>query len=131
MCVKDYVIQPVRPDEKPVHIKKGNLVWIPIYSIQHDPQYFPNPEKFDPERFCDKNKENIKPYTYMPFGVGPRVCIGNRFALLETKSVLFYLLDKFEIVPIKQTQIPLEMSKKNFNLLPDGGFPLGLKRLEI
>jgi cytochrome P450 family 9 len=44
-----------------------------------DPKYYPNPEVFDPERFSEKNKHNIKPFTFSPFGVGPRACIGKVF----------------------------------------------------
>lgn len=56
-------------------VEKGTPFLIPIYGIQHDPQYFPDPEKFDPERFSDENKDRILPGTYIPFGVGPRNCI--------------------------------------------------------
>ena len=47
-----------------------------VNSIHMDPLYHPDPEKFDPERFSDENKHNIKPFTFMPFGMGPRICIG-------------------------------------------------------
>jgi cytochrome P450 family 9 len=52
------------------------VVWIPIYALHHDPHYFPDPEKFDPERFSDENKQKMKNCTYMPFGSGPGNCIG-------------------------------------------------------
>lgn len=44
-----------------------------------DPKYYPDPETFDPERFSDDNKSNIEPMSYLPFGVGPRNCIGSSF----------------------------------------------------
>lgn len=47
-----------------------------MFSLHYDENYFPDPEKFIPHRFSDENKGNIKPFTYMPFGVGPRNCIG-------------------------------------------------------
>lgn len=56
---------------------------IPIMAIHRDPQYFENPLKFDPERFSDENKHNIKPFTYIPFGLGPRNCIGKILFLLR------------------------------------------------
>lgn len=57
-------------------IEKGRSVWFPIYAFHHDPKYFPNPTKFDPERFSDENKHKINPAAYLPFGSGPRNCIG-------------------------------------------------------
>ncbi|PSN52369.1 Cytochrome P450 9e2 [Blattella germanica] len=71
-CVKNYRL----PMEPSYTLEPGDAVWIPIYAIHHDPKYYPNPEKFDPERFSDENKDNIKPFTYLPFGSGPRNCIG-------------------------------------------------------
>lgn len=49
---------------------------IPTYVFHHDPHFFPEPEKFDPERFSEENKHKINPLAYMPFGGGPRNCIG-------------------------------------------------------
>lgn len=56
------------------------IINIPIMGLHYDPNYYPNPEKFDPERFNDENKAKLNPYTYLPFGYGPRVCIGNIIA---------------------------------------------------
>lgn len=57
-------------------LPKGVSVLVPISGLQHDPEYYPEPHVFDPERFSDENKHNIVPYTYLPFGDGPRSCIG-------------------------------------------------------
>ena len=57
-------------------IKKGDIINIPVLAIHRDPAIFVNPEKFDPERFNDQKKNSIAPFTYMPFGLGPRNCIG-------------------------------------------------------
>lgn len=59
-----------------VVIKKGFPVILPMGALQRDPKYFSNPDKFDPERFSEENKANIVPFTYFPFGEGPRKCIG-------------------------------------------------------
>lgn len=59
-----------------MQIKKGESIFLPIYNIHHDKKYYENPEKFDPYRFSEENKIKIKPFTYIPFGVGPRNCIG-------------------------------------------------------
>ncbi|KAK4875636.1 hypothetical protein RN001_012058 [Aquatica leii] len=126
-CIKPYTIHPVLSHEKPLHLKEGSLIWIPNDAIQHDEKYFPNPEKFDPERFSNDNKHKIVPFTYLPFGTGPRNCIGSRFALLEIKLMLVELLQNFEIVPNEKTQIPLKLSKSNFNAIPDDGIWLTLQ----
>ncbi|XP_049818309.1 cytochrome P450 9e2-like isoform X2 [Aethina tumida] len=129
VCTKPYTIEPVLPDEKPIHLKKNDVLFLPFFGIHRDPKYYPNPDKFIPERFSDENKGNIKPFTYLPFGAGPRNCIGSRFAIMETKIVFFHLLASFKIVPVEKTVIPLKICKKNFNLSSENGFWLGLKRI--
>lgn len=52
------------------------FVSVPVFSIHHDERYYENPEKFDPERFTEQNIARRIPNTYMPFGLGPRICIG-------------------------------------------------------
>lgn len=59
-----------------LEVDKGVRIHIPVYHLQHSPDHFPEPERFRPERFLRENKKNVKPYTYMPFGEGPRICIG-------------------------------------------------------
>lgn len=73
MCVKAY---DYNDGTNRFRIDKGTSIWIPIYSLHHDPKYFPNPKKFDPERFSEANKDSIAADAYMPFGIGPRNCIG-------------------------------------------------------
>lgn len=63
-------------DGKKFTMERGRVIWISICSIHHDPRYFENPERFDPERFSDENKRNIKSGSYIPFGSGPRNCMG-------------------------------------------------------
>ena len=74
MCAKDYNFE---VNGKRYTIEKDTVIWIPIYGIQRDPKYYKNPEKCDPDRFSDQNKGEILPGTYIPFGIGPRNCIGN------------------------------------------------------
>nr|QYA71985.1 cytochrome P450 [Anoplophora glabripennis] len=128
VCTKSYTIEPVLPGEIPVDLKVNDAIWLPVYAIHHDPNYYPNPDRFDPDRFSDENKGDIKPYTYLPFGLGPRNCIGSRFALLMIKAVIFNTLLHFELVPIEKTVIPLKISKKSFAMNAEGGFWLGFKK---
>lgn len=92
-------------------IEKGDRLVIPVWQLHHDPQYFPNPDLFDPERFSKENKEKIKPHSYLPFGEGPRTCIGMRFGLLQTKVGLITVLRKFEVSPSEKTVVPLKFKQ--------------------
>lgn len=76
VCVKEYVISPKNDGEKSLTIKKGTQIIFPSIGVHYDPNYFPHPEKFDPDRFNEENKLSIVHGSYMPFGVGPRNCIG-------------------------------------------------------
>ena len=71
ICTKNYTV----PGTNLV-IEKGTAVLIPVMGIHHDPEYYPNPEKFDPERFSDVNKKERHSCAFIPFGEGPRICIG-------------------------------------------------------
>lgn len=75
-------------------IPAGVDVFMPPYVLHRDPLLWPDPEKFDPDRFSAKNREGQEAYSYMPFGMGPRQCIGFRFALLEMKTAMFRVLSK-------------------------------------
>lgn len=72
ICTKSYKV----PDSDLV-IEKGTKVVISTLAIHHDPEYYPDPEKFDPERFTEEEKAKRHPFTYLPFGEGPRICMGN------------------------------------------------------
>ncbi|XP_043480610.1 cytochrome P450 9e2-like [Leptopilina heterotoma] len=108
VCVKTYTLPKPTPDSGEYIAEPNTSIWIPVIGLHHDPKYFPNPEKFDPERFSDENKDDINPYTYLPFGLGPRKCIGNRFALMETKLLLIYILKHFILERTEKTQHPLK-----------------------
>jgi cytochrome P450 len=94
-----------------IMIPKGNIIEIPVYAIHYDPENYPNPQEFIPERFMPENRSNIKPYTYLPFGTGPRNCIGMRFALLEAKLALVNIIYKYRFFKTPNTDIPLQMAK--------------------
>lgn len=131
LCAQTFALPPAEAGGQGVTIHPDNLIWFPVHALHHDPKYFPDPERFDPERFSEKNKDNIVPYTYLPFGVGPRKCIGNRFALMETKILIAYLVHKFRLKPTGKTKVPIEFSKKNFSLIPDDGLWVGLERRKL
>ncbi|MBC7869877.1 MAG: cytochrome P450, partial [Chitinophagaceae bacterium] len=78
-------------------VDKWVSVVINIFGVHRDGRFFPEPEKFDPERFSPENEKNIHKYAYMPFGAGPRVCIGNAFAMMEAKLVLATIAPRFSL----------------------------------
>lgn len=86
-CVKEYTYD---DGSVKLNLKPGECVVVPIYGIHHDPQYYPDPERFDPERFSDENKDSIVPGSFIPFGVGPRNCIGNfTIYTFEVEHILY------------------------------------------
>ncbi|CAH0394804.1 unnamed protein product [Bemisia tabaci] len=95
-----------------VVVEEGVNLFVSIYALHHDPKYFPEPEKFKPERFIGENKDNIVPGSYLPFGDGPRICIGMRFAMYEMKSVLSYIVSNYTIHTCEKTSIPLKYDPK-------------------
>nr|QUF59372.1 cytochrome p450 CYP3044B5 [Brachionus angularis] len=88
-----------------IKIKKGALVIVPIWALHYDKEIYPDPEKFIPERFNEENKKLRENCTYLPFGAGPRNCIGMRFALLEIKFTLATILSKFKFVKCDKTPV--------------------------
>jgi cytochrome P450 family 9 len=127
---KEFTIQPTEPGEKPLLLEKGIVCWLPMFAMHRDPRFYPDPEKFDPERFNDENKHKINPAMYMPFGAGPRNCIGSRFALLEAKLILFHIFKNFEVVTVERTPVPLVLDKDRITLTAKGGMWLGLKKIK-
>uniref|UniRef100_A0A8I6A8Y2 Cytochrome P450 3A n=1 Tax=Rattus norvegicus TaxID=10116 RepID=A0A8I6A8Y2_RAT len=107
VCKKDVEINGV-------FIPKGTVVMVPTFALHKDPKCWPEPEEFCPERFRKKNQDSINPYIYLPFGNGPRNCIGMRFALMNMKIALVRVLQNFSFGPCKETQIPLKLRKKGF-----------------
>ena len=69
-------------------IPKGSSLFVSPYAVQRSPRYFEDPLTFDPERFSPENEKTISRYAYFPFGGGPRVCIGNSFAMMEAQLIL-------------------------------------------
>nr|WCO04824.1 cytochrome P450 monooxygenase [Bemisia tabaci] len=111
-----------------VVIEEGTGVYVPVYGLHHDPQFFPEPERFIPERFSQENKHTIVPGSYLPYGDGPRICIGMRFAQYEMKSVLSYLVSNFTFHPCEKTVVPLNYDPRSGLLTPLDGVWVRLQR---
>jgi cytochrome P450 len=84
-----------------IAIPQGSTVVVFIYGAHHSPQYWENPESFDEERFAKVNDKQHTPFTHLPFGAGPRGCIGGNYAMLQILMILSVLLRKydFRLVP--------------------------------
>ncbi|KAM7308946.1 cytochrome P450 3A19-like [Ixodes scapularis] len=104
-ALNDYVL-----GETGITVPKGCLVAVPVYSMHHDPDNFPDPATFDPNRFSDENMGSIRPYTYLPFGAGPRNCIGMRFALQAVKLSLLHSVHSVQFVRTENTQMHLDFA---------------------
>jgi cytochrome P450 family 6 len=116
ICTKDYKV----PGSN-IMIKKDTKVWIPVLGLQRDPEFYPDPEKFDPERFSEENKNERHPYTFIPFGEGPRVCIGLRFGMMQTKVGLSILLKNYKFSVSSKTTVPLQLDPRSFIMSTEGG----------
>lgn len=119
VCTKDIVLPTTS-----LHMSKGVDVVIPVLAIHRDPEIYPDPEKFDPERFTEANIASRHPYTYLPFGEGPRVCIGMRFAYAQTKVGLISILSKYRVRLGPKTSVPLEFDPGLPVLSAKGGIEL-------
>lgn len=131
VCTKTYELPPPLPGCNSVTVNPGTNIWFPVYSLLHDPKYFPDPEKFDPERFSEENKDKLVPYTYIPFGIGPRQCIGNRFALMEIKILMFHFLRKFVVKRNEKTVPKIIYSKGSFALIPEDKLLFTLEKRDV
>ncbi|CAD7084746.1 unnamed protein product [Hermetia illucens] len=124
-CSKDFTYK--GDDGLEFNLEKDMVIWIPIYGLHMDPKYYPEPEKFDPERFDESNRHNLNLNAYLPFGIGPRNCIGSRFALMEMKIAIYYLLLKFTFEVGPETQVPLKLKRTPNGLQPDVDVKLRLQ----
>ncbi|XP_058141698.1 cytochrome P450 3A29-like isoform X3 [Dasypus novemcinctus] len=107
-----------------VAIPQGTAVIVPTYVLHRDPEQWPEPEEFRPERFDRDRKAALDPYAFLPFGAGPRNCIGMRFALLSLKAALVMLLQNFSLETCAETPTPLELNTNGF---PQPKKPIVLK----
>jgi len=102
-------------------LPENAVVDIPVWAIHYDPNLWPDPETFDPMRHTQEEKAKRHPMAFLPFGVGPRNCIGARFAYLEMKIALAKFVRKFVATRCEKTIDPLPTLVLTSNMTPENG----------
>ncbi|XP_076165087.1 putative cytochrome P450 6a14 [Ptiloglossa arizonensis] len=126
LALADYTFQKLK-----VNIPKNQEIFLPVYAIQHDPDIYPEPDVFDPERFIDERNKHRHAMHFLPFGDGPRNCIGARFATIQAKVAVIKILSNYKVNVCEKTKIPYIMDMKALFLLqPAHGVYVSLTKLE-
>nr|AFU86479.2 cytochrome P450 CYP6FU1 [Laodelphax striatellus] len=110
-------------------IEPGINVMIPSSAIHYDPKFYPDPEKFDPERFSEENKSRRHQGAYLPFGIGPRICPAWQFAIVELKVFIARIVSKYELDLHPSTNSPLRLHPRNFLLSPEKDILVNLTKV--
>lgn len=109
-------------------IPKGMVFIIPVHGIHHDPDIYERPDEFIPERFSPEEVQKRPSCSFLPFGDGPRNCIGRRFGIMELRIGLALLLKHFQFSICDRTpSIPMDVCPKKLILSPIGGVWLNVE----
>jgi cytochrome P450 len=92
-------------DIGPYHLDPGSIVLVSPYAVHRQPEYFPEAETFDPDRFSPERERDLPRYAYIPFGGGPRICIGNNFAMQEACLILAAMVQKVRLSLVPGTDL--------------------------
>lgn len=123
VCTKAYELPSQYADKtgKRFTMPVGMSAIIPVHAIHYDPEIYPDPYRYDPDRFLDENRKNRHRYAFLSFGEGPRICLGMKFGLTQSKIGIATLLTKYRVKPSDKQELPLEISRKSFLLAAKNG----------
>ncbi|MBI1282244.1 MAG: cytochrome P450 [Anaerolineaceae bacterium] len=107
---------------------KGTGIGISSYTVHRDPRWWDAPETFRPERFSPENAEHIRKYSYIPFGAGPRVCIGNSFAMMEAHLMLVMIAQRYQLRLSAGQEVKIDPL---LTMKPKGGLHLLLEERQV
>jgi len=106
-------------------LEANSVIFISPYVLHHDPRWWTNPNVFDPTHFSAENEPNIPKYAYLPFGGGPRVCIGNHFSMMEAQILLAVIISHYNLRLASDKLVePLRLITSS----PEGGLPMHVTR---
>ncbi|XP_046979608.1 cytochrome P450 6j1-like [Schistocerca americana] len=112
-----------------VVLPKDTGVVVSVLGLHYDPKYWQQPYRFMPDRFSEENSKGRPNYTYMPFGDGPRQCIGMRAGQMQVRLGLAHILSNFVVGPTAYTPVPLPLDPRNFIRRPEGSLVLSFQPL--
>ncbi|CAG2056082.1 unnamed protein product [Timema podura] len=126
ICTKPYDLPTVSGGTYRVEV--GMSVVIPTLALHHDPQYYSEPDRFNPERFSEDNIQTRPKYVYFPFGGGPRICLGMRFGEALMKCGLVAILSSYDVMKMEKTPTALTHDPKAFFFAPNEEIWLDFKK---
>ncbi|XP_053659498.1 probable cytochrome P450 9f2 [Anopheles marshallii] len=119
-CTKPFLIPATENgDRAPIPLKVGDKLYLSVWALHRDEDFFPQPEQFDPERFVDANAQRVS--TFIPFGIG-RGCVGQEFVKLVVKVTLVALVQRFKLQPGERTAEPVKLIESASSLEARDGF---------
>lgn len=119
ICTEDYLVP-----ETNITIRKGTLVLIPLYGMHRDPEFFPHPDDYLPDRFADP--EDIHRAPYFPFGEGLRHCLGQRMGKMNVKIALVHLLASYDLQLANpdDRRREVQIDPEHITIFPKGGIDM-------
>ncbi|XP_033225548.1 cytochrome P450 9e2-like [Belonocnema kinseyi] len=111
-------------------VKPGHVIAISAHGLHKDPKYWPDPEQFDPDRFSEERKHDLHKFAFLPFGAGPRMCVGMRLAMLMMKMAMTTILRNYSLEISPKTKLPLKRDLTKYLTNAKGGIWVFVKPLE-